>query len=297
MHGRFYLCFLFVLCFAVGAAAIGHAETPAPSVHWGALAYPDQERTLMAGLTLNRFTEFNNSGQPYDSTVHQTIGFNFASLTWTERFNAWATNLTVGAGPTSDQPTRYLQNNFAHRLFHFKPVPVGAAREATDFMIDGSVTRWAKLWDDRETGFGGIGVSSGTLYHEGFLRLGMRRMPFPIASYLRLSVMGRYSQLWKASAFNQVAGQSYMGQFSLSLGNYTQTNTPEWEFELGANIDTGLFVDPRGRSLQEKFGTVALRFPYGRFEMWDDAINFKDKGPTYGGTLMFDLLALIKVFG
>ena len=131
MHGRFYLCFLFVLCFAVGAAAIGHAETPAPSVHWGALAYPDQERTLMAGLTLNRFTEFNNSGQPYDSTVHQTIGFNFASLTWTERFNAWATNLTVGAGPTSDQPTRYLQNNFAHRLFHFKPVPVGAAREAS----------------------------------------------------------------------------------------------------------------------------------------------------------------------
>src|SRR5690606_8625774 len=31
------------------------AETPAPSVHWGALSFPDRDRTLDLGLTVNRF--------------------------------------------------------------------------------------------------------------------------------------------------------------------------------------------------------------------------------------------------
>lgn len=70
------------------------------------------------------------------------MGFNFASLSWTERFNHWGANLTGGAGPTRDEPTRSLQNGIVHRNFGFLPVPVGAIREATDFMIDGSLTRW-----------------------------------------------------------------------------------------------------------------------------------------------------------
>src|SRR6266545_32986 len=101
-----------------GVASV-RAEISAPSVHWGALGYPDPERTLMAGMAVNRFTEFNNAGAPYNSTIHETIWFNMATLTWTERVHEWGTNLTIGAGHTADQPTRWLQNNFVHPMFHF----------------------------------------------------------------------------------------------------------------------------------------------------------------------------------
>jgi hypothetical protein len=291
MTRRFPL-FLLGLCLVV-CPETAQAESPAPSVHWGALAYPDQYRTLDAGATFNRFSEFSTSSR-YNSTIRETMGFNFATLSWTERFSDWGTNLTVGAGPTRDEPTKTFQNGFIHRAFGFSPVPVGAVREATDFMIDGSLTRWAQLFDQQDSGFAGLGFSSGSLYHEAFARLGARRLSFGLP-FARLSVMSRYSQLYRSSAFNQVAGQSYLGQASLGFANYTRYKDgerPRWELELGVMWDTGLFVDPQGRAKREFFGTAALRFPYGVFETWNDAINFKDKGPTYGVRLMFDMLAL-----
>jgi hypothetical protein len=294
MPRRFPLLFLLGLCLVVGTETV-QAESSAPSVHWGALAYPDQYRTLDAGAIFNRFTEFSARSR-YSSTIRETMGFNFATLSWTERFSDWGTNLTVGAGPTRDEPTHAFQNGFIHRAFGFSPVPVGAVREATDFMIDGSLTRWAQLFGQHDSGFAGLGVSSGSLYHEGFARLGARRLSFGLP-FARLSAMGRYSQLYHSSAFNQVAGQSYLGQASLGFANYTgygEGERPRWELELGVTWDSGLFVDFQGHAQREFFGTVALRFPYGVFETWNDAINFKDSGPTFGARLMFDILALWK---
>jgi hypothetical protein len=271
------------------------AEPPAPSLHWGALGYPDPERTLMAGITLNRFTESNGRGERYDSTIRETIGLNFPSLTWSERIGSWGTNFTVGGGPTSDQPTRWLQNEFAHHVFHYRPVPVVATRDdVADFMVSASLTRWATLFGESDTVFAGVGGDSGSLYHEAFVRAGVRRIPFPWAAFVRLSAMSRYGQLFKSSALNQVAGQSYIGQISVSVGDYRRAVVPVWELELGVTIDSGLFVRPTGNSLEEKFGTIALRFPYGRFELWNDGIGFKDKGPTYGSTLMIDLLRIVR---
>ncbi len=293
MPRRFASVVVLGLIFAAAAAA--HAESPSPSVHWGALAYPDQYRTLEGGMTYNRFTEFSATGR-YNSTVKETIGFNFATLSWTERFDHWGTNLTVGAGPTRDEPTNTFQNGFIHRAFGFSPVPTAQVREATDFMIDGSVTRWASLFDQNDTGFAGAGISSGSIYHEGFARFGVRRLSFGVP-IVRLSAMARYGQLYPGAALHQVAGQSYLGQFSLGFADYTayaEGERPNWEFELGLSRDRALFVDPQGRGKQEFFGTMALRFPHGVFETWNDAVNFKDMGPTYGVRLMFDLLPLLK---
>lgn len=294
MPRRFSLLCLWGLCF-LASTATAQAESPSPSVHWGALGYPDQYRTLDAGVTFNRFTEFSARSQ-YNSTVRETVGVNFATLNWTERFGDWGTNLTVGAGPTRDEPTNTFQNGFIHRAFGFSPVPVGAVREATDFMIDGSLTRWVQLFGQHDAGFAGLGVSSGSLYHEAFARLGARRLSFGLP-FVRLSAMGRYGQLYHSSAFNQVAGQSYLGQASLGFANYTRYGKgerPRWELELGVTWDRGLFVDPQGHAQREFFGTAALRFPYGVFETWNDAVNFKDMGPTYGARLMFDVLAISK---
>ncbi|MGD9852821.1 MAG: hypothetical protein AB7T38_16330 [Nitrospirales bacterium] len=270
------------------------AETPAPSVHWGGLAYPDQTSTLLTGITLNRFTEFNSDRERYPSTINETIGLNFLSGSWTERVGSWGLNLTGGVGPTHNQPTEFLQNDFVHDIVFDGPnVPVGRTRESVDFMLGGSITRWVSLGGERENMFVGIGFTSGTLYHEPYARIGFRRLPFPIPSLLRLSAMGRYGRLYNSSVFSSIADESFLGQVSLSLGDYREKAVPGWELEVGFSIDSGLFIRPNKNAIEEKFGTITLRFPYGRLEMWNDVINSKDRGPTYGGTLLFDILPFI----
>ncbi|NJN69162.1 MAG: hypothetical protein HC801_01830 [Nitrospira sp.] len=59
------------------------SESPAPSVHWGAMAFPDQYSTFTGGLTLNRFTPTDGLGNKYDSTVGNTLGFNLITMSWT----------------------------------------------------------------------------------------------------------------------------------------------------------------------------------------------------------------------
>lgn len=177
-------------------------------------------------------------------------------------------------------------------LLHNPPVPVESTREAADFMIGGSLTRWSRLWSKPEAAFFGAGFSSGSLYHETYVHTGVRRVPLCAIPFLRISAMARYSRLWSGAGFREVAAQSYLAQASISLRNYSQSILPDWELEFGVTIDSGLFVDARSNSIEKMFATVALRFPYGRLELWNDAINAQDKGPTYGATLMLDLLRL-----
>jgi len=125
LFGRILVLALWI---TVGWTTFVWAESPAPSVHWGATAYPDRDRTLTTGLTVNQFTEFDGAGQRYND-IRETAGFNFASLSWTERlerFRRWNTNLTVGAGPTQDGFSRFLQNDVVHKVRGLTPVPVGA---------------------------------------------------------------------------------------------------------------------------------------------------------------------------
>jgi hypothetical protein len=301
----------FVLCVLILAwPSPSSAETPAPSIHWGATGYPDRERTLMAGVTFNRFTEYDPLGNRFND-IRETSGFNFGTLSWTERwgiFNGLNTNLTVGAGPTSDQPTRTLQNGVTHKIFNLRQVPVGATREGADFMISGDVTKWLDLLGQRELGFGGIGFASGSLYHEAFADIGVRRLSLSesfgspegswlrsFSDYVRFSGMARYSRLYGGSAYPVVAPQSYLGQASISISNYKNydpTVAPRWELEITYTIDSGLFVGERGGSIEEQFISTTLRFPYGRFETWNDFIGWKDYGPTYGATLTFDLFQI-----
>ncbi|MBY0246576.1 MAG: hypothetical protein K2Q17_02820 [Nitrospiraceae bacterium] len=62
------------------------SESPAPSVHWGSTAFPDQYSTVTTGLTLNRFTTIDGLGNRYDSTVENTLGFNLITLSWTQHW-------------------------------------------------------------------------------------------------------------------------------------------------------------------------------------------------------------------
>lgn len=300
-----------VLAVLTGFGLVAHAEPVAPSVHWGAIAYPDQEPTLLGGLTLNRFTEFDRERKRF-SAVEESAGFNFATISWTERMErlpGWSVNLTAGGGPTYPEPTRSLQNDFVHHLLRNDTVPVGRRREEPDFMVNGSVTRWMKLFGEREVGFAGVGFASGSLYHEIFGRIGVRRLSLadmlepaigtsPIlqgfSRYVRFSALGQYGRLFGGAAYgNSVLPEQYvLGQASLSIASYGEGTVPDWELEFAATIDSGLFATHAGRSIERRFGSLALHFPYGVLETWNDLLGGTDSGPTYGVQIMFDLRRL-----
>jgi hypothetical protein len=219
--------FLFA-CLFFGILCVPHllAETPAPSVHWGSIAYPDQFNTVQVGGTFNSFTEFDGKGTRYQSTIHESFGLNFATASWTQhwqRWPGWSSNLTLGIGPTGPFPTEYVENNIAHPIIGNTPVPVGRQREdVVDGMVDGSVTRWFSLSDGTPELFLGGGFSLGTVYYEEFARIGVRRASFDsfipywnetplhyVSDYLRASAMARYGALQPSSLMHNVKPYSF----------------------------------------------------------------------------------------
>lgn len=306
---------LFVFAILLTVLEPAQAENVAPGAHWGAIAFPDRDPTLLAGLTINRFTEFNPSRMRFNS-VNDTSGFNFATLSWTERIAAlpgWNGNLTIGAGPTAESPSRDLQNNFVHRALGNGPVPADSTRQAVDGMVDGSLTRWLPLFSSRDTGFIGLGFDGGSLYQELYGRVGLRQFSVGelaawllpntdlswlhgASRYIRLSAMGRYSRIFGGSAYasDVLAPQSYLGQVSVSFGDFVRTDGPlaGWEVEVALSYDSGLFASQDERWVLRRFGSVALRFPYGSLETWNDWVGSTDSGPTYGVSLMLNVRKL-----
>ena len=92
-----------------------------------------------------------------------------------------------------------------------------------------------------------------------------------------------------ASAHRKRLQAILLGQVSLSLADYGSGSRPRWELKVGASIDSGLFVDARGNSIEKMFGTVALRGPGVAIELWDDVISDEDEGPTFGAMILIDV--------
>lgn len=291
------------------------AENVAPGAHWGAIDFPDRDPSLLAGFTVNRFTEFNGHREPFNA-ITETAGLNFATVSWTDRLNAlpeWSGTLTIGVGPTGENPSSHLQNSFLHRATGQSAIPVGQTRSGTDAMAGGSLTRWSPLFSSRDTGFAGIGVAGGSLYQEMYGRVGFRELSlgelatwlFPhsdfsllngLSRFVRFSAMGRYSRLFAGPAYsgNVIADQSYLGQASVSLADFGGNDAapPRWAIEVAATYDSGLFVSPTGRWVTRRFGSIALHFPYGTLESWNDWVGSTDSGPTYGFSLLLDVRKL-----
>lgn len=309
------LCLAIMLLAALADSAV--AESPAPTVHWGGLAYPDQVNTLSIGYTGNRFTQFNGEGAQFNG-ISETMGFNFGSLSWTQhwrQFKGLSTNLTVGAGPTGEQPTSYLQNEFVHDAIYGIPkVPVGRTRDAFDFMVDASATYWHSALNAPRVFFLGGGISAGSLYTEGFFRTGFRRFPIGclmagtmgrcreqlpeegwLAQFVKgfhVSTMGRFGGIRTAAAFPEgtLSSQSYLGQVSVSWGIFDRAGEePFFEIEAGATIDSGLFSSMQGTTLEDRFWSLGLRVRNFSVETWNDQLNRQDFGPTYGLRITYNL--------
>lgn len=294
---------LCLLIFILLQVRNSYAEAPGPSVHWGAIAYPDQISTAELGGTFNRFTQQGTDSdgrlQRSFGGISNTMGFNQATVSWTKHLEIWdgiSSNITLALGPTGNQPTEWIQNKAIHGTFGYPPVRFSSLRDETDFALDASLTKWFSLVNPRTT-FVGLGLSGGSLYQEIFMRFGARRLPLADsgwANHLRLSAMVRYSRIYDGAAFHQLSDHSFLTQASLAWGIYNEDNRPHFEIEIGVTNDSGIFRNSVGTPIQQSFGTFAIRGAGLTFEMWNDSwypghFGTPDIGPTGGGKLMFDV--------
>ncbi|MDR4465798.1 MAG: hypothetical protein MRJ66_16190 [Nitrospira sp.] len=224
---------------------------------------------------------------------------------WAGNWHGWSTNLTAGISPTGDEITQYFQNNVVHQLRHLPPVPSTNPRKETDAMIDGSVTRWVSLFD-RKVFFAGAGFSVGTIYQQGFLRAGIRRLQITPSVWhsekwgdinVRASAMGRVSYQSNGSALHAVRNTAGLVQPSIAIGQYVTTESgetiPTWEIEFALMWDSGIFVNTMGQSQEQFAWALAASVGPVRFETWNDSmgnIAERDYGPTYGAMLTLDVL-------
>lgn len=65
-------------------------------------------------------------------------------------------------------------------------------------------------------------------------------------------------------------------------------NIPVFVLFGGVTIDSGIFLDHQGDALEERYYSFGVRIHRFTFETWNDQINKKDFGPTYGTRVTLD---------
>ena len=133
-------------------------------------------------------------------------------------------------------------------------------------MIDGSVTRWFPLFRPKTMFIGG-GFSVGTIYQQGFLRAGIRRLQITPALYygswgdvsVRASALGRVSYQEDGAVLQSIRNTAALVQPSIAFGQYRTNENgetiPSWEIEFALMWGTGIFVNA-GREKPKSFRLV-----------------------------------------
>ncbi len=229
---------------------------------------------------------------------------------------------TAFVGWSGDEPTRSLQNHFIHRCGGISRircpggqqipyVPRGRVRRAVEVGYGGELNLQLLSLTRPETGdlrlfktplFVGAGVTLSTILSELYTQLGFLRFPLVGFGLHRLepwfflysSGMARAGLAaaglpipWlQEGAFQRVAPYHVTVQGSIGvmlLRDYFPVS-----FEVGITATSGIFVEGGGRPLPEKL--IAWRLAVGdlTFETFNDLINQKDKGPTFGVRVFLD---------
>lgn len=304
------------------------AQAPAPDPHWGANAFPEARTALRFQVSLNRFTEFDETGTPggpidqvgrFPSEVDQTIGVQMATLSWTDRLPSdprTTYTLWLGAGYSADQPTRYLQNDFLHALLEIDSIPVGDTRESGEGLVGGQITWWSdpvpRVAPRREADgaarfglFAGGGATGSTLFQEAEVHLGSYaqtpRLDLGFTrGAVRVGVMARGSLHAPGLTFDHVQDYGILSQAEISWVPDQLERQPWYllgapSLSFAASYDTGLFEDRRsGDGLDRAFYSVRAEWPNGlRVETWNDQLGGTDRGPTFGIMVGFDVTAML----
>jgi hypothetical protein len=291
------------------------AQSLPPEPHWGAIILPADRPELRAALRFDRFTQFSKSGAQFNE-IEETAGFNLLSVSYTENTPADPDlffTFAGGVGYSGDQPTRFFQNDYVHKILGQAGVPVGATRDGVEYTASGSLTKWfdgPRLFgtddpfDDtawRTRFFLGGGASTSTIYHEAFAHGGATLfVPDVVLNHgFRFTLADRITFPTGEDEFHDLAPVSDVAQASIGLvPAHVHSDSPVLEFlgnpEFGVSItyDSGFF-QRNGEPIPIWFAGFYVQWPTGlRFETWNDFANGTDFGPTYGFLVSVDLFSL-----
>jgi hypothetical protein len=294
----------------------------APSSHWGALMYPELAPATHVGVNFVAFTQFGKDvagvHDPYNFQT-QSVGFNLLSLSNTRglfRDKAYWSNLlyrsTLVLGYSDDEPTEWFQNEVIHGPRGLAKIPREGVRTAFEGGYSGELNYQLLSLESRRDGvryipaplFVGGGFAVGTVQQEAFAQLGIREFELlPILrewglhryAFLTFSAMARTGTAYGGPTFRHVASYYLLAQGSLAL-HLAQFSFP-WVIELGMTGSSGVFLskeksteaEPIPPSLIEQFWCLRVQIGDFTFETFNDQLGHKDKGPTYGVRIFYNL--------
>jgi hypothetical protein len=287
------------IALTLGVICLCEAQTTTtPSAHFGALMFPRDSIGYEFGIHFNRFTEFDKATVTVDGVeeyirynhIDRTYGFNLLAVAVTRplsRSNDLLYRVTLQAGVTADEPTEHLQNKWIHDLRNIPHVPVEEAPTQFDADVSAEITRWFGSAGRFRT-FAGGGLSLGTINQDAFLQTGARSPTWSPGGYpvialsgvARLGVPAGGRSFRSGEIANSYAIVQGFGTFPVA-GHLSCGVLPVVEW--GLTYSTGFFVNAAGKRLDELFWTIRLEWSdQFAIETWNDSLNGKDRGPTYG---------------
>ncbi|MEO7426594.1 MAG: hypothetical protein ABI036_15500 [Fibrobacteria bacterium] len=254
----------------------------------------------------------------------ETMGFNFLSLAYGNHVNSQSAELanmmyryTASIGINSDLFTEFYQNQVIHKGYRdIAPVPRDRVRcedplrpDCAEFAVGGEILyRFTdielqdKLRFKSSSFFVGVGTSLGTPLLEGYVELGLSRLPTLLtAEYLGLRVAGmirvggNLRPPFQDPRFGKIAPGYYLVQGGLESILFEKI----YRIVLNNNFTyhSGLFLDDQGREIRELFWTIGIDIDSFHFEAFNDMLGGTDFGPTFGGRFHWDIERPGKLLG
>lgn len=291
----------------------GSAAQPllGPSRHFGAITIPSPEAGTWLGLSLDSFTQFDNSIGPDGAyllvpynAIDETIGLNFLDYSSSVQSARWPSlfyrgTLQVGYG--DDNLLKAIQDRL-HVWSDRRPVPRGKQRNGElDAVLAIEVDRWGRTGTAFQH-FVGAGGWIGTPGHELYVHAGFsqpRWTPGGSVPFVTVGGLVRVGLPFPGDAFPDEGlsdwYRSIEGVVRLPVGRWVRRNGRGgvWhtvpDVTLGVHFDNGYFAAPDEERLGERLGSIKLAWLDGRLalEAWNDRFGGegKDHGPTAGGQI------------
>lgn len=306
----------------------GLCQTSSPlAPHWGASAYPEFKRGFQSGLTFLSFTEFDSEGRRFGESgddvtdpppYPETMGFNFLSLAYDNHVNARSAELanmmyryTASLGVNADGFAEFYQNEVIHKGYRsIDTVPREGVRcehpataECLELAVGGEMFyRFTDLeLEDRlklrsSSFFAGVGTSLGTTLMEGYVELGMAKLPTLVSTeYLGLRVAGMIRMGGVIQGFGPERHRRFAklapGYYLVQGGLETILFEKIYRIILSNNFThhSGLFLDDGGREIRQLFWSIGIDIDSFYFEAFNDMLGGTDFGPTFGGRFHWDI--------
>ena len=300
---------------------VGAQGLNAPSAHFGSITFPRLDEKVQWGLHFDRFTNLGKdtlaNGQ-WDSTqyngIDHAIGLNEVSYSAGKRLGKGQTLLRLQAhvAVIGEEPTKFLQNHVVHDLKGLARVPAPNAASGVAGGIGLELNHFyaANLFkgsalEIQSPLFIGTGLAVSTIHSDAYVQTGIRSPSWALTSGGHRTFLPSVSGMARLGA--QRGGLEFRDAYLENLFVATQIAVtvplshwwegagfiPDIEYTKSSDSffrsSPGVVGASNGKAMQEQFCGVVVKWSNLTFSHWNDSCGGKDKGPTYGIHVLWEM--------